>query len=266
MKPGRQFVKMSLGILAVDLGKLSGADFKVLFAMSKFVNGAGECWPSKARLTRDSEIVNIARSLRHLEKAGLIQTEQSRGHVNRYTLRHFTYGHKPLIRGDGLVTPPMRQGVTDSSQKGLPTRHPELEILNRRDRELDTTTPVLHHPAPLFSEGDNSKFNSGTTKVSVTKERERELDGGVDGEPDSPDPSPALLFFEGKIERLKPYTSKEIRKAVRKYGLFEVMEAMREAVDYKHLSWGYVRTILEEKAARGEMPQGDSLGGRRELS
>ena len=91
------FVKLELSILETNLQRLSGADFRALIAMSKYVDNTGRCFPSVPRIADDIGVKRrmVQRSMRRLEEVGLIKTEMVGGgryRPNKYRLLHFTFG------------------------------------------------------------------------------------------------------------------------------------------------------------------------------
>lgn len=109
-KWGAMFVRLDLGILEANLGRLSGADFRVWLAMSRYVDHAGRCFPSVSRIAADINVKRrmVQRSIRRLENIGLVRTEQGGGRhrPNEYVMSHFTYGkNKNSDRLDAVLTP-----------------------------------------------------------------------------------------------------------------------------------------------------------------
>jgi len=113
---------------------------------------------------------------------------------------------------------------------------PTSECKNHAPSMEGHVPPSVSSPSPILS--------------SPSPEREPE--------PLPPTHAPALVLFRDNIEPLTPYVEKEIMKAVIKYGLPEVIAAIREAAIYKKRSWGYCKEVLEGKAARGEVTGGRS--------
>lgn len=84
----------------------------VAWALATRMNGAGECWPSKAQIAADTGLGKrtVDRAMRRLELAGFVEVRRGggRGHSNRYGIKGVTEDpkgcHRRHIKGV-TVTP-----------------------------------------------------------------------------------------------------------------------------------------------------------------
>lgn len=138
------FVKLELSILKADLRRLSGADFRVLFAMSRYIDHAGRCFPGISRLVADLNVERreVQPSVRRLEEAGLVRTQRGGGchRPNQYWLPYFTCGKGGNSDKLGAVLNPIKGGNFGKNSGNLVSERasnlpPEPEVLRRTIEE-----------------------------------------------------------------------------------------------------------------------------------
>ncbi len=143
-----------------------------MLALGEYMDGAGRCGVSNARLAEDCEVSvrTVQRQLHQLHELGLLGVDQAPGGhaVNRYQARPWD---------DTRVTPRHDTAVTPSGSEG---RHQWRDPMTPVSPEVEGQKTIAHGRAP---EGWRPEDDSEIAAVQAERERERlaRANGGSEG-------------------------------------------------------------------------------------
>lgn len=230
------FVKLELSILETNLQRLSGADFRALIAMSKYVDNTGRCFPSVPRIADDIGVKRrmVQRSMRRLEEVGLIKTEMVGGgryRPNKYRLLHFTFGKNENSdksdavmgeKGDSLDAVTEQRNSDKNRQKG--------DKIGRNSDNLvpETASNLSPELEPLTRAKELEPLTRAKALISQL-------------------PIAVRAFLEGYDIEIEGHALESLHSWCNRLPVETILEALKEGVEHDAYSWSYIESILRRK-------------------
>ncbi|WP_407270048.1 DnaD domain-containing protein [Radiobacillus sp. PE A8.2] len=165
-----------------------------------------------------------------------------------YTLMHISNktGWKKQFTVAATVLK-MKSGLKDSAFKRARKQLQEKGYISFQSQggnqaakyQMVSLLSMIEHPTEQFTTQTKEQSAEATAKQDNIKEEDNTI------------PTEAVTFYEQNFGKLQPYMRNELEKSITDVGEALVLEAMKRALDYNKISWGYVKKVLNNWTLQG---------------